>query len=147
MADLLAKSLHQVRGGSSHLDVTSSGDGEFEVVTPRRRLTQDLPNVERTEALCQLDWELHFESDGRVVDLEELREKIFKGGVEHEIRCDVWKFLLGFYDWNTSAEERMIIRKEKVKNNYLLDYFYFMYEKTIFTIYRAISQLQSHDIR
>jgi len=113
MADLLAKSLHQVRG-SSHLDVTSSGDGEFEVVTPRRRLMQDLPKVERTEALCQLDWELHFEADGRVVDLDELKEKIFKGGVEHEIRCDVWKFLLGFYDWNTSAEERTRIRKQKV---------------------------------
>lgn len=115
MADLLAKSLHQVRGGSSHLDITSSGDGEFEVVTPRRRLMQDLPTVDRTEALCQLDWELHFESDGRVVDLDELKEKIFKGGVEHEIRSDVWKFLLGFYDWNTSAEERIRIRKQKVR--------------------------------
>ena len=111
---MLAKSLHQVRTGASHLDVTSTRDGEFEVVTPRRRLMEDLPKVHRAEAMCQLDWELHFESDGRVVDLEELKEKIFRGGVEHEIRCDVWKYLLGFYDWNSSSEERIRVRNEKV---------------------------------
>ena len=111
---MLAKSLHHGRAGGSHLDVTSTGDGEFEVVTPRRRLMEDLPKIDRAEAMCQLDWELHFESDGRVVDLQELKEKIFRGGVEHEIRCDVWKYLLGFYDWNSSSDERAIVRNEKV---------------------------------
>ena len=114
MADLLAKSLHQVRSGSSQLDVTSTGDGEYEVVTPRRRLMEDLTFVDRTDALCQLDWELHFESDGRVLDLEELKEKIFRGGVEHEIRCEVWKFLLGLYQWNSTTEDRIRVRHEKV---------------------------------
>ena len=113
MAVLLQKSLHQL-GGSSQLDVTSSGDGEFEVVTPRPRLMENLPTLERTDPLCQLDWELHFESDGKILDLNELKEKIFRGGVEHEIRCEVWKYLLGFYDWNSTAEERKRVRNEKV---------------------------------
>ena len=113
MAVLLQKSLHQL-GESSQLEVTCSGDGEFEVVTPRPRLMENLPKLERTDALCQLDWELHFESDGKILDLKELKEKIFRGGVEHEIRCEVWKYLLGFYDWNSTTEERMRVRNEKV---------------------------------
>ena len=113
MAVLLQKSLHRF-GSTSHLDVTSSGDGEFEVVTPRPRLMDNLPKVERLDALCQLDWELHFETDGKILDLNELKEKIFRGGVEHEIRCEVWKFLLGFYDWDSTSEERLRVRNEKV---------------------------------
>ena len=96
------------------MDITSSGDGEFEVVTPRRRLLDDLPLVDRSDALCQLDWELHFESDGKILDLYELKYKIFKGGIEHEIRCEVWKFLLGYYCWSSTAEERTQVRTKKV---------------------------------
>jgi hypothetical protein len=48
-----------------------------------------------------------------VVDQEELIEKIFKGGLEHTIRSEVWKFLLGYYDFKSSAKERESVRKTK----------------------------------
>ena len=79
----------------------------------RPRISENLPKVARTDALCQLDWELHWDSDGRVVDQEELVEKIFKGGLEHTIRSEVWKFLLGYYDFKSSAKERESVRKTK----------------------------------
>ena len=111
MAVLLQNSLLQLPG-HNHLDVTL--DGEYEVVTPRPRIMDNLPKVERTDALCQLDWELHFDSDGKILDLNELKDKIFRGGVEHEIRYEVWKFLLGFYEWDSTAKERNRVRSEKV---------------------------------
>ena len=88
-------------------------DGAFEVVTSRPRLSENLPKVSRTEPLCQLDWELHWNSDGRVLDHGELVTKIFKGGLDHNIRSEVWKFLLGYYDFQSSASERDSVRKTK----------------------------------
>jgi hypothetical protein len=39
-------------------------------------------------ALLQ-DWELHQDVDGNIMEVDDLRTKIFKGGVEHNIRS-VW---------------------------------------------------------
>ncbi len=110
MNDLIQKSL------LPSLEVTTShqDDGEFEVVTSRPRLCDNLPKVSRIEPLCQLDWELHWDAEGRVLDMDELIEKIFRGGVDHHIRMEVWKFLLGYFDFKSTAKEREIHRKKKV---------------------------------
>lgn len=84
------------------------------MVTSRPRLSDKLPNVTREEPLCQLDWELHWDDDGQVVDLDQLVYKIFKGGVDHNIRSEVWKFLLGYYDFKSTAKQRETLRKAKV---------------------------------
>ena len=106
----------------THLHYLIREDGEFEVVTPRQKLLDNLLNgegsssLERSEALCQLDWELHFDDRGRIMDLDDLKEKIFRGGVEEVIRNEVWKFLLGYYDWTMDEEERGRHREAKVKD-------------------------------
>ena len=99
-------------------------DGAFEVVISRPRLSENLPKVSRSEALCQLDWELHWDSDGTVVDHEELIEKIFRGGLEHTIRSEVWKFLLGYYDFQSSAKDRELVRKAKVDDYFRYKYYF-----------------------
>ena len=111
MADLLQKSMNP-----TNLEVTTGhqDDGAFEVVTSRPKLSENLPKVLRDEPLCQLDWELHWDDQGRVLDQKELLQKIFKGGVEHNVRSEVWKFLLDYYDFQSSAAEREISRKAKV---------------------------------
>ena len=89
-------------------------DGAFEVVTSRPKLSENLPKVLRDEPLCQLDWELHWDAEGRVLDHKELLHKIFKGGIDHNIRSEVWKFLLGYFDFESSGAERETQRKAKV---------------------------------
>eukprot|EP00093_Oithona_nana_P006165 06165.XXX_166349_168505_1 [CDS] Oithona nana genome sequencing. len=108
MADLLQK--------PTNLEVTTGNqdDGAFEVVTSRPKLSENLPKVLRDEPLCQLDWELHWDEQGRVLDQSELVQKIFKGGVEQNVRSEVWKFLLDYYDFGSSASEREACRKAKV---------------------------------
>ena len=108
MADLLQK--------PTNLEVTTGNqdDGAFEVVTSRPKLSENLPKVLRDEPLCQLDWELHWDEQGRVLDQSELIQKIFKGGMEHNVRSEVWKFLLDYYDFGSSASEREACRKAKV---------------------------------
>jgi len=69
----------------------------------------------REAPLCQLDWELHINSDGMVQDVPELLEKIFRGGIEENIRGEVWKYLLGYYHWHHPAEVRETNRKARVE--------------------------------
>jgi len=35
-------------------------------------------------------------------------------GVEPAIRTEVWKFLLGYYDWTSTYKTRTELRKKKV---------------------------------
>ena len=43
----------------------------------------------REAPLCQLDWELHFTGEGVVTEVPQLLDKIFRGGVEENIRPEV----------------------------------------------------------
>jgi len=124
MADLLQKSFFQGGSGAGQLHVTTGHreDGEFEVVIPRVKLldtngalNDSIKCKPRSEPLCQLDWELHFDESGRIQELDDLKEKIFRGGVEHEIREEVWKFLLDFYPWVSDARQRQELRNRKVE--------------------------------
>lgn len=42
--------------------------------------------VERDAALCQLDWELHINDEGVVTEVPQLLEKIFRGGIDENIK-------------------------------------------------------------
>ena len=46
------------------------------------------------------------DNEGRVVNAESLKQQIFRGGVDPPIRIEVWKFLLGYYDYNSTYKER-----------------------------------------
>ena len=106
--DEMADLIHKFTGGPILESTTCHQDdgAEFEVVTSRPRLSEHLPIVKREEPLCQLDWELHWDHDGRVLDHNELVKKIFQGGVDHNIRSEVWKFLLGYHDFHSTQKER-----------------------------------------
>lgn len=116
--DEMADLIHKFTGGPILESTTCHQDdgAEFEVVTSRPRLSEHLPIVKREEPLCQLDWELHWDHDGRVLDHDELVKKIFQGGVDHNIRSEVWKFLLGYHDFHSTQKEREENRKAKVSN-------------------------------
>lgn len=44
--------------------------------------------------------------DGVISDSEEVYRLVYFGGVDHELRRDVWPFLLGHYTFGSTAEER-----------------------------------------
>lgn len=39
--------------------------------------------------------------------------KIYFKGCEHSIRHEVWKYLLGYYPWNSTREQRLFIDKHQ----------------------------------
>lgn len=111
---------------NSH-SVTSNND-EYEVLStsPRRNDDDDdkypklppRPKVSRGSSLSIKQWEEFHSEDGRISDSNRVKEVIFRGGVENELRKDVWKFLLNYYDWNSTTEQRGQHRAKKEKEYY-----------------------------
>ncbi|OMO79835.1 hypothetical protein CCACVL1_13356 [Corchorus capsularis] len=70
----------------------------------------------RKHALLPKQWKNLFTPDGKLVDGGiKFLKKIRSGGVDPSIRAEVWPFLLGVYDINSSKEERDSIQSQNRK--------------------------------
>ncbi|CAG8476618.1 33594_t:CDS:10 [Racocetra persica] len=79
--------------------------GTFEVLNDE--ITSSPLHAIRTDPLNAERWFSFFDAEGRLkVELNEVREAVFRGGVENDIRIEVWKFFLGMYQWDSSRVER-----------------------------------------
>jgi len=58
------------------------------------------------EPLSATEWNNMFDSQGRIQNVPLLRKIIFYGGVSEQIKKQVWKFLLGYYSFESTTEER-----------------------------------------
>ncbi|KAK3819174.1 MAG: hypothetical protein J3R72DRAFT_459926 [Linnemannia gamsii] len=75
----------------------------------------------RTQPLSPMDWFSFFDEHGRLkVSEAHVREVVFRGGIEHDIRIEVWKFFLGIYPWNSTEAERVALRASKAEEYYAL---------------------------
>nr|XP_043628158.1 TBC1 domain family member 15 [Erigeron canadensis] len=60
----------------------------------------------RQHPLGLQEWSTFLDSEGRVVDPSALKKRIFYGGLEHNLRKEVWAFLLGYYSYDSTYAER-----------------------------------------
>lgn len=66
------------------------------------------PPVTAGEFLSMLDVEGQFN-----VTEGDLRQLIFQGGLEPDLRIEGWKYLLGVYPWKCTYDDREAIRRSK----------------------------------
>ncbi|KAL8599062.1 hypothetical protein ACOMHN_006871 [Nucella lapillus] len=68
-----------------------------------------------------VQWENLFndtgEADKRAVTAKQI---IFQGGIDPALRKEVWKFLLGFYSWESTHQERQEERKRKINEYFCM---------------------------
>jgi len=118
MAELL-----QGDGVGASLDVSQSVHNEigektdWQLVTNKSKscIMNSYEECPRQPPLCQLDWELHIELDGVVTEVPALLDKIFRGGCDDVIRSEVWKYLLGYYQWHQPTQIRDTNKKARVE--------------------------------
>lgn len=118
MAELL-----QGESVGASLDISQSVHNEqgentdWQLVTNKSRscLMSSVVASFREAPLCQLDWELHICGEGMVQEVPELLAKVFKGGIDENIRGEVWKYLLGYYHWHHPHQVRETNRKARVE--------------------------------
>ncbi|KAL6912246.1 hypothetical protein ACP4OV_001051 [Aristida adscensionis] len=71
--------------------------------------SDNLPLVwgkQRDSPLSVEEWRAFLDPEGRVMDSKALRKKVFFGGVDHVLRKEVWKFLLGYHEYDSTYAER-----------------------------------------
>lgn len=77
------------------------------------------PHVIRGSPLSEKQWSEFMTEDGRISDPERVKEIIFRGGIESAaLRSEVWKFLLGYFDWDMTAEQRTQRNKQSQQEYY-----------------------------
>lgn len=99
----------------------------------------DFQIIKRGAPLSETEWNESFDEHGRIMNSKQIKEKIASGGIVPEIRMDVWKYLLNYYPWESTTEERKNIDENmeyvnvekkrrmgrlKVEKNIESDYFY-----------------------
>ncbi|PXF46327.1 TBC1 domain family member 15 [Gracilariopsis chorda] len=90
-----------------HAEVTASSSEERDL--PRRLTLESSRGVPVSLSV----WNDSFDDDGKLIDIQVMRRAVFAGGVECDARSAVWPFLLGFYDWKSSAAERLNLLETK----------------------------------
>ncbi|KAF3674772.1 putative receptor-like protein kinase-like [Capsicum annuum] len=78
----------------------------------------------RQAPLGSKEWSTFLDSEGRVLDSQALRKRIFYGGMEKGLRKEVWRFLLGYHSYDSTYVGRkylVSVRKseyETIKNQW-----------------------------
>lgn len=69
----------------------------------------------RLSALGNDEWGTYFDKEGCIPKSHALRKRIFYGGIEAGVRCKVWKFLLGYFSYNSTHKERaeLVLKKRE----------------------------------
>lgn len=93
-------------------DLRESNNDGFEVIY--KVDFKKLPEVTRSQPLTTKEWQMSLDKDGRIIDVNKMKERIFRGGLESNcLRREVWKFLLNFYPWTSTRDERNELSKQR----------------------------------
>ncbi|ERN16643.1 TBC1 domain family member 15 isoform X1 [Amborella trichopoda] len=88
--------------------------GTFELIDSKEAEQQSLVwGKPRLPPLGHEEWATFLDEEGRIVDSKALRKRIFYGGVEHGLRKEVWKFLLGYNEFHSTYAEREFLETMK----------------------------------
>lgn len=102
------------------LEMEETGVGEFELLDTEM---SGLSMAEKRKTVTLKEWNSFFDQrTGRLsVTVDEVKERVFHGGLDANdgVRKEAWLFLLGIFDWDSTADERKAemasLRDEYVK--------------------------------
>lgn len=88
------------------MELEDTDVGEFELLEGSSSLSLE----DRRKPVTMNEWSTFFDSEsGRLsLTIDEVKERIFHGGLDPEdgVRKEAWLFLLGIYEWYSTADER-----------------------------------------
>ncbi|XP_068634173.1 rab GTPase-activating protein 22-like isoform X2 [Aristolochia californica] len=94
---------------------SSSSSSSASSIPNRSSLKSPWYRRRRKHALSPRLWKSLFAPDGKLRDGVKFLKKVRSGGVDPSIRAEVWPFLLGVYDLNSTKVERNAVRTQKRK--------------------------------
>nr|CAB3266829.1 TBC1 domain family member 16-like [Phallusia mammillata] len=85
----------------------------FSYIRPQLTNEERHPEEGLYRGLTVDTWMLYTDEFGRVQNEQNIQKAVFFGGVEKQLRAEVWPFLLKYYNLNTTVTERDEIRMER----------------------------------
>ncbi|XP_060116144.1 TBC1 domain family member 21 [Heteronotia binoei] len=63
------------------------------------------------------EWESYFDESGHILKSQEfVSSQILERGLDPSVRSEAWKFLTGYYSWQTTHDERATVESMRRKN-------------------------------
>lgn len=103
--------LEIISSNLSMLDINQHEEPDFEVIG--RDELGIRPEVTRGPPLTPELWSSSFNAEGQIVNVAVLKDIIFRGGMMHVLRSDVWKYLLNYYSFDSTSKSRLGVKKKK----------------------------------
>jgi hypothetical protein len=114
IAEEAQRSRTKIVWNDGYQDMMGSAVGDFEL------LSVDF-DVERRNEVGSTEWNAFFDHTGRLcITVNEVKERIFHGGLAGSVRSQAWLFLLGVFAWDSDEDERKLILSEKRNEYYRL---------------------------
>ncbi|XP_071307404.1 TBC1 domain family member 16 isoform X1 [Agelaius tricolor] len=88
---------------------------QFSIRRPKLPSSETHPEENCQQRLDVAAWLQHLNEAGQVEEEYRLRKAIFFGGIDISIRGEVWPFLLHYYSYESTSEEREALRLQKRK--------------------------------
>lgn len=86
---------------------------QFSIQRPTLPSAETHPEEKLYRRLDVTTWLRHLNHNGQVEEEYKLRKAIFFGGIDPSIRGEVWPFLLHYYSYDSSSQEREAWRLQK----------------------------------
>ncbi|KAL8163424.1 UNVERIFIED_CONTAM: hypothetical protein K2H54_020768 [Gekko kuhli] len=86
---------------------------QFSIRRPKLPSSETHPEENAYKRLDVSAWLSHLNETGQVEEEYKLRKAIFFGGIDVSIRGEVWPFLLHYYSFESTSEEREALRARK----------------------------------
>jgi hypothetical protein len=92
-----------------------------------QNLLADIPELQgpspihtrRRGPIAAEEWVSLFDQEGKLsIPIPQVKQMIFQGGLDNEVRAEAWKFLLGIYPWYSTFEERDAIQQSQTEAYY-----------------------------
>ncbi|KAG6636451.1 rab GTPase-activating protein 22-like [Carya illinoinensis] len=100
----------------AHSSSSAASSSSSSTSTDRANLKSPWSRRRRKHALLPKQWKSFFTPDGKLSDGGvKFLKKVRGGSVDPSIRTEVWPFLLGVYDINSSQKERDLVNIQKRK--------------------------------
>ncbi|KAM9222070.1 TBC1 domain family member 16 isoform 1-T1 [Leptosomus discolor] len=87
----------------------------FSIRRPKLPSSETHPEENTYKRLDVSAWLHHLNDSGQVEEEYKLQKAIFFGGIDISIRGEVWPFLLHYYSYGSTSEEREALRLQKRK--------------------------------
>ncbi|XP_063886711.1 TBC1 domain family member 15-like isoform X3 [Scylla paramamosain] len=91
----------------------------FELLT-KKRFLNERPQVERLSPMTHSEFQEYVDDDGRVLEVDQLKQRIFRGGIHPNLRRELWCYLLGHYVWNQTYIQREDRKRERENLYYIM---------------------------